>query len=67
MPTDDTIFLTKQQAAHFLGVSVRTLTRRHQLGEGPPRIKHGAKVLYRRESLVRWLIAQEKEPVRVRC
>ncbi|QXT38745.1 helix-turn-helix transcriptional regulator [Gymnodinialimonas ceratoperidinii] len=60
------IFLTKQEAAHFLRISVRTLTRRENEGMGPPRIKHGAKVVYRRQSLERWLEALERQPVRLR-
>lgn len=58
------IFLTKQEAAHFLGVSPRTLTRRQNEGLGPPRIKHGAKVLYRYDALVEWLKSLERKPVR---
>jgi hypothetical protein len=33
--------LSREQAAHLLKVSVRTLSRRHAEGSGPPRIKHG--------------------------
>ncbi|MDA5095016.1 DNA-binding protein [Aliiroseovarius sp. KMU-50] len=57
-------FLSKQAAADFLGVSVRTLDRRHAEGSGPPRIKHGAKIGYFHSSIIEWLKKLEKQPVR---
>ncbi|WP_371931238.1 helix-turn-helix transcriptional regulator [Nioella sp. MMSF_3534] len=59
--------MTKAQAAEYLGMSERTLQRRHSEGVGPPRVKIGGKIFYFEESLIRWLKAQEKEPVRLKC
>lgn len=57
-------FMTKQQAAAFLGISTRTLDRRQAEGIGPPRVKHGAKIGYFKESIEAWLKRHEQEPVR---
>ena len=67
--TDQSSFrlLTKAQAAAFLGISERTLQRRHEEGVGPPRIRNGGKRFYSEESLIRWLKAHEEEPVRFKC
>lgn len=39
-------FLSKEQVAEILHVSVATLLRWHNMGEGPPRIKVGRKIYY---------------------
>lgn len=52
-------YLSRKEAASFLDISVRTLARWENERVGPPRIKARGKVLYRRESLVDWLDAQE--------
>lgn len=59
--------MTKAQAADYLGMSERTLQRRHSEGKGPPRMKIGGIILYSEESLIRWLKAHEIEPVRLKC
>ena len=56
--------MTPDQAASFLGISDRTLSRWHLQRVGPPRIKIGGRVLYRREALLDWLIKNEQAPVR---
>lgn len=55
---------TKAQAALFLGISERTLSRYHAEGIGPPRIKYGGKVVYLEESLMEWLKSLERTSVR---
>ena len=57
-------FLNRDQIANFLNISVRTLSRRHAEGSGPPRIKHGGIILYYLPSVSEWLISQERECVR---
>ena len=56
--------LTKAQAALFLGISERTLSRHHAEGMGPPKIKLGGKVVYLENSLMSWLKGLEKSSVR---
>jgi len=56
--------LEKNQAAKFLGISVRTLSRMHAEGKGPPRVKYGRRVVYLKDSLMQWVISQEVGPVR---
>lgn len=67
--TDQSSFrrMTKAQAAVYLGLSERTLQRRHSEGVGPPRMKVGGKIFYSEDSLIRWLRAHEVEPVRLKC
>jgi predicted DNA-binding transcriptional regulator AlpA len=54
-------FLEQEEAAAELKVCRRTLDRWRRLGEGPPIIKLGRRVLYSRSSLLAWIAAQEHE------
>ena len=54
-------YLTKDELAESLGVSVRTLDRWHLLRAGPPRTRAGKKVLYQRAAIIDWL-DQQVEP-----
>jgi predicted DNA-binding transcriptional regulator AlpA len=56
--------LTKAEAAEFIKVSERSLSRRHAEGKGPPRIKVGRQVRYLKSSLLAWLREQEMKGVR---
>ena len=56
--------LTKEQAARLLGISERTLSRRHAEGIGPRYIKHGRKIVYFEDSLLDWLASLERKGVR---
>ena len=42
------------------GVTVRTIQRERSLRIGPPFIKLGRSVFYRREAIEAWLLAQEQ-------
>jgi hypothetical protein len=42
------------------GVSVRTVQRERALRMGPPFIKLGRKVFYRREAVAAWLLSKEQ-------
>jgi len=53
-------FLTKEELAEQLQRNPRTLDRWAVLGMGPPRTHVGRKVLYRRASVQKWLVAQEQ-------
>lgn len=52
--------LTISDAAEILSVSRRTLSRWARLRKGPPRIKVGRSIFYRRSSLERWLVSLEE-------
>jgi excisionase family DNA binding protein len=47
-------FLSRPDAARYLGLAVKTLEKYVVTGGGPPYRKHGRRVLYRREDLDRW-------------
>ncbi len=55
-----TDFVTPAGLANELGVCPRTLDRWNVLGEGPPRVKIGRRVLYRRSSVLEWLANREQ-------
>lgn len=52
-------YLSSEEAARTLKVSTRTLHRWGRLRKGPPSIKVGRSVYYRRASIERWLLALE--------
>jgi predicted DNA-binding transcriptional regulator AlpA len=49
----------REDLAARLGRSPQTLDRWERAGTGPPRIKIGSVVLYRRESIESWLMNRE--------
>ena len=57
-------FFTEKQLAQELDVTTRTLRRWHNLRTGPPRTLIGPKIYYRKQSVFRWLVAREQEPLR---
>ena len=57
--------LTRAEAAALVGVADRTLDRWHERREGPPRIKIGRQVRYRRLAILRWLADHETVGPRV--
>lgn len=59
-PITDHDLLNRQEAAAFIGVADRTLDRWELLRQGPPRLKLGGLVRYRKSSIVRWLESREK-------
>lgn len=52
-------YLSSEEVARALNVSARTLHRWGRLRKGPPSIKVGRSVYYRRASIERWLLALE--------
>lgn len=53
-------YVTREQFAHdILGKSTRTADRMEQLGIGPPRIRIGKLILYKKQSILEWVAAQE--------
>src|SRR5215470_16390625 len=54
-------FFSKEELAAELRRNPRTLDRWDALGMGPPRTHVGRKVLYRRASVQKWLVAQERQ------
>ena len=53
-------YLTQAEAAVELPRNPRTLERWHLLGIGPPRVRIGRQIFYRRSSLLKWLEAREQ-------
>lgn len=51
--------LTEADVAATLRISVRTLRRWHSLRKGPPRVKIGRKIHYRRNTVQRWIESSE--------
>lgn len=62
--TNETEVLTTDQAANYIQHSKRTMIRWRNARIGPPWIKCGRKVLYRKHSLDGWLDKREQTPVR---
>ena len=58
-----TDLLTRAQVSATLGVSPRTLDRWHALRVGPPRIKLGRRILYRRRALDAWILRHESSEI----
>lgn len=51
-------YWVQEELAAELNVSIRTLARWHSLRMGPPRTLLGKSVLYRKDSVRDWLLAQ---------
>ena len=47
--------LTTTEAAAYVGLSPRTLERYRVIGDGPPYLRVGRRVLYRRADLDAWI------------
>jgi hypothetical protein len=58
--------LTEGEAARELGRCARTLKRWRDLREGPPFIRVGRQILYRRDAVRAWLLSHEQnvQPIR---
>lgn len=57
-------FLTESQFAALMSKSIRTIRLWQQLRVGPPRIKCGKTVRYRRAAIEQWLRSRESKPCR---
>lgn len=55
--------LRPDEAASYLRTSDRTLSRWRQMRIGPPWVRAGRAVLYRRKDLDEWLAQNRVEPV----
>jgi hypothetical protein len=56
-------YVTPDQLAQHLGVSVRTLSRWHARRIGPPRCSVGKLILYRVTAVRAWMVEREFTPV----
>ena len=56
--------LTRSDLARFLNVSEKTINRWYAERKGPPRVKVGRKVFYRKEAVLEWIARQEEVPPR---
>jgi predicted DNA-binding transcriptional regulator AlpA len=57
-----TDLLSEVDTALILGLRVPTLRKWSVWRKGPPRVKIGKSVFYRRTSLEAWIAAQERDP-----
>ncbi|WP_018649487.1 MULTISPECIES: helix-turn-helix domain-containing protein [unclassified Thioalkalivibrio] len=55
--------LTPEQAAEYLHLSPRTLIRWRNMRKGPPWVKAGRRVIYRRADVDAWLARNVQAPV----
>jgi predicted site-specific integrase-resolvase len=55
---------TEAEFAEQAGISTRTAKRWRDQRKGPPWIRLGKKILYRRAAVADWLLANEKEQPR---
>jgi hypothetical protein len=58
--------LPEAEYAAQRGVSVRTVQRERAQRIGPPFIKLGRQIFYRRQAIEAWLLAQEQEQPRAK-
>jgi hypothetical protein len=67
LPSADSLtlgeYITPDQLAQHLGVSVRTLSRWHARRIGPPRCSVGKLILYRVTAVRAWMAEREFTPV----
>lgn len=52
--TEDTIYMNTLQAARYLGLSAKTLSRYRVSGDGPVFHRFNTRIRYRREDLDKW-------------
>ena len=53
-------FLTEEEAGEILGTKVNTLRIQSARRQGPPRVKVGRRVYYRKKSLLEWMLERER-------
>jgi hypothetical protein len=58
--------MEKEETAAGLCITTRTLDEWHRRRIGPPRIRVGGRVLYRKSTVLRWLEKRESKLVRSR-
>jgi DNA-binding transcriptional MerR regulator len=54
-------WINREELAGQLSVTTDTLARWATLGIGPPRVRIGRRVLYRRASVEKWLAEMERK------
>lgn len=61
-PIQGTPVLDTHEASEYVGPSVSWLQKARLLGVGPPFVKVGSRIVYRRQALDAWLRANEYQP-----
>lgn len=56
----DEDFLTEDEAGNVLGLKKTTLRVQAANRKGPPRVKIGRTVYYRKSSLLKWMLSKER-------
>jgi len=59
--------VTKDEYAAARGITIRTAQRERSLRIGPPFIRLGKRIFYRKSVLADWVLAQEKTQPRSRA
>jgi len=57
-------YLTEAEFARLTGMTIRTIRLWEQKREGPPRIKCGKLIRYRKSAVEQWLRSRESRPCR---
>lgn len=57
---ENDLLLAEEEAASELRRHTRTMKRWRDLGEGPPYVRIGRQVLYRRSAIRNWLLSLER-------
>jgi predicted DNA-binding transcriptional regulator AlpA len=58
----DITLLTEREVADFAGKSIQTWRRYRAQGRAPEAVKIGRSIMYTREAVSRWLIANQLRP-----
>lgn len=54
--------IPKPEVAKRLGISIRTLERQIEAGDGPAIVRIGSRILFPEDALAAWVAARTKQP-----
>lgn len=56
-------FLSEEELCEWLDISVSTARSNAARRKGPPRIRVGRRIFYRKSAVLAWLLEHERQPV----
>ncbi|MBF0327298.1 MAG: helix-turn-helix domain-containing protein [Alphaproteobacteria bacterium] len=56
-------FLSEEELCEWLGIAVPTARSNAARRKGPPRIRVGQRIFYRKSAVLAWLLEHERQPV----